>query len=347
MSDPRSILVVRRDNIGDLVCTTPLFAALRRRFPEAWIGVYANSYNAPILAGQPDIDEVIAYRKAKHHRDTSRFAIYAERVSQLLALRRRRLDWVLLATPADHPRLRRLARVFGPRQVAGFYSDADGGAKSLDYAVSLEATRELHEVDAVFKLAGAFGIDGAPPPLRIAVDARERARVDDAVASRIGGARPIVAIHISARKPSQRWPIERFAQLMRALHAQAGAAFMLFWSPGASDHPQHPGDDDKARALLGMVPDVPVLPWPTSELPALVAGLSACDSVICSDGGAMHIAAALGKPITCLFGKSSASRWRPWGVPYRVLQAESCEVVDVSVDEVITAWGSLATSPAG
>ncbi|MGQ0545629.1 MAG: glycosyltransferase family 9 protein, partial [Betaproteobacteria bacterium] len=31
------ILVVRRDNIGDLVCTTPLFAALRRANPGAWI----------------------------------------------------------------------------------------------------------------------------------------------------------------------------------------------------------------------------------------------------------------------------------------------------------------------
>ena len=29
------ILVIRRDNIGDLVCTTPLISALRRRFPEA------------------------------------------------------------------------------------------------------------------------------------------------------------------------------------------------------------------------------------------------------------------------------------------------------------------------
>ena len=32
------ILVVRRDNIGDLVCTTPLFAALRRQYPQAWLG---------------------------------------------------------------------------------------------------------------------------------------------------------------------------------------------------------------------------------------------------------------------------------------------------------------------
>ena len=39
----KQILVIRRDNIGDLVCTTPLFTALRRRFPDAWIGAFVNS----------------------------------------------------------------------------------------------------------------------------------------------------------------------------------------------------------------------------------------------------------------------------------------------------------------
>ena len=60
------ILVIRRDNIGDLVCTTPLLAALRRRFPAAWIGALVNSYNATVLDRNPDLDEVFVYRKLKH-----------------------------------------------------------------------------------------------------------------------------------------------------------------------------------------------------------------------------------------------------------------------------------------
>ena len=60
------ILVIRRDNIGDLVCTTPLLAALRRAKPGAWIGALVNSYNAPVLERNPDVDAVIPYRKLKH-----------------------------------------------------------------------------------------------------------------------------------------------------------------------------------------------------------------------------------------------------------------------------------------
>lgn len=55
MSEPRRILVIRRDNIGDLVCTLPLIRALREYFPRAWIGALANSYNRDVLMGNPDL----------------------------------------------------------------------------------------------------------------------------------------------------------------------------------------------------------------------------------------------------------------------------------------------------
>jgi ADP-heptose:LPS heptosyltransferase len=346
MIDASSILVVRRDNIGDLVCTTPLLGALRERFPHAWIGVYANSYNAPVLAGHPAVDEVIAYRKAKHYRAASAVALFGERMRQLVALRRRRLDWVVLATPADQPRVRRLARLLGPRRVAGFVADA-AEPRGLDHAVVLDSTRGLHEVEAVFCLAGAFGIEGAPPPLLLAVDGAERKRVAGALSALPPGG-PIVGVHVSARKPSQRWPADRFVALMRALHQRDGARFLLFWSPGSPDHPQHPGDDDKARTITTALAGVPVLAWETHALPALVAGLAACDLVVCSDGGAMHVAAALGKPILCFFGKSDATRWRPWGVPHELLQPPSRDVADVGVDQALAAFGALsARLPAG
>ena len=80
---------------------------------------------------------------------------------------------------------------------------------------------------------------------------------------------------------------------------------------------------------------------PTRTLPELIAALAECRALICADGGAMHLAAGLGLPIVCLFGNSGAYRWRPWGVPYRLLQKPSCDVADISVDEVVSAFASL------
>ena len=65
------------------------------------------------------------------------------------------------------------------------------------------------------------------------------------------------------------------------------------------------------------------------------------DRVICPDGGAMHIAAALGKPILCFFGDSDAMHWHPWGVPYRLLQPDSRDAADISLAAALQAFREL------
>ena len=66
-----SFLVIRRDNIGDLVCTLPLIVALRKRHPKARIEALVNSYNRDVLQGHPALDAVHAYTKGKHREDES------------------------------------------------------------------------------------------------------------------------------------------------------------------------------------------------------------------------------------------------------------------------------------
>jgi len=155
---------------------------------------------------------------------------------------------------------------------------------------------------------------------------------------------PLVALHVSARKPSQRWPLERFAQLAQLLHERHGAAFLLLWSPGADCSPGHPGDDEKAEALARLMKHLPVLACPTPQLAELIAGLAVCDRVVCSDGGALHLAAALGKPMVCFFGDSSASRWHPWKAAYELLQPQSRDVRDISVEQAAAAFGRLSNA---
>jgi heptosyltransferase III len=186
------------------------------------------------------------------------------------------------------------------------------------------------------RLLEALAIVEPPGPARVFADAERVAGI-----ALPEGDGPLIALHISARKPLQRWPIARFAELAHALHAQRGARFLLFWSPGAENHPQHPGDDAQAQQLIALCADLPLLACPTQRLEELVAGLSRVDRVLCSDGGAMHLAAGLGKPIVCFFGNSDAERWHPWGVAYELLQPASRNVGDVSVREALNALDRL------
>jgi ADP-heptose:LPS heptosyltransferase len=336
------LLIVRRDNIGDLVCTTPLIAALRSRFPRAWLGALVNSYNAPVLEGNSDLDEVIAYRKLKHLEPSeSATAALAERITSLWRLRRMRLDCVILATPDFVPRVARLARWLAPKKVLGF-SNGSPAARQLDLSVPISKVQDMHEVERVFALGGHLGVVGEPPPLRLSAEPTEVAR-----ASAAFGAGPglKVAVHISARRPAQQWPAERFSTLFEELHAQYRARSMLLWSPGPAQHRQHPGDDDKADAITKALRGEPrLVAYRTERLQVLIGALAAADIVICSDGGTLHLAAALLKPIVCFFGDSPPERWGPWGVPSRVLRPASRRVSDLPVSDVLNALSSLRTT---
>lgn len=344
MSTAPSFLVIRRDNIGDLVCTTPLIHALREHYPEATICALVNSYNAPALANNPDLDAVYSYTKAKHReKGQSVLGVHLARLRLIMQLRRLRFDYVILAAPGFQRRVLPLARLLRPRHILG-YVDPARPSGAIDIPVPYRFDPKAHEAEETFRLLEPLGITGTPPPVRVYPGAAEKnSAANLLVQAGWPDGIPIIGVHISARKPSQRWPARHSAELMKEICRLRPSRFLLFWSPGAEDHALHPGDDAKAEEIMREVSGLPVIPYPTQHLSQLIAGLSLCDQIICSDGGAMHLAAGLGKPILCFFGKSDAMRWHPWGVPYVLLQKPRLEVTDISVDEAMDGFGKLVT----
>jgi ADP-heptose:LPS heptosyltransferase len=321
---------LRRDNIGDLVCTTPLIHALREAYPHARIEAFVNEYARAVVAENPDLDQVHAYRKAKHA------AGYGQRVVDLVArarlirnLRTRRYDLGVIA-PRFEPGAARLMRWIRPSSVLAF-TDARTPAPGIDLAVASSDPEGLHHCEHLFRLLARLGLGCEVPDLApLTPVKRFPAR-----------SRLVIGVHISSRKPQNRWPPERFVSLLRALSSLDGVAVHLLWSPGAPNNPAHPGDDENAARIIRALGGDAVTPVATSRLEDLIAALNATDLVVCSDGGAMHLAAALKKPIVCLFGMSLASHWHPWRVPYRLLQPSSHRVEDIGVDEVLEAVQGL------
>lgn len=344
---PLKFLIIRRDNIGDLVCTTPLIRALRQHFPHARIDALTNSYNLPVLENNPDINGLYSYTKAKHRpARVSLLQVYWQRIVLLRRLRRAHIDYVILAAPGFLPRALRLARSVKPRHIIGFTEPHKPNVAAIDVAIPYVLPRPLHEAEDIFRLLAPLDIHDHPPMACIRPDptainaARQRLLAQTWSGGDVGLCVPL-GIHISARKPSNRWPTSHFITLIRELYQLYHAPFMLFWSPGAADNPLHPGDDAKAQEILAALPEIPILAYPTTHLTQLIAGLSLCHAVICSDGGAMHIAAALAKPIVCFFGDSDAIRWHPWGVAYELLQPPTRNAQDVSVAMALAAYAHL------
>ncbi len=340
--DPRRILVIRRDNIGDLVCTTPLFAALRRRFPAAHIALLTNTYAAPVVHRNPDLDAVHVYAKAPHLPVRERGSAYWRRLKTIAALRRARFDCVVLAAAGYYRRGIQFARWLRA-PVIGFAGDA-GESAGLDCAVT-RPTGRLHEVEDVFRLLRPLGIEhNAIPDLTVVADPAAVAQARAFLGAK--ARRPVVAVHISARHPTNRWTAAGYVALIRGLLAR-GFVVTLLWSPGAADCRAHPGDDTLAAAICDQVDHADLLAYPTHGLEKLIGVLALCEAAVLSDGGAMHIAAALGKPVVCFFGDSDIDRWHPWRAPHIVLQKPSRRVADILPEEALSAFETLMEKAQG
>lgn len=60
------ILIIKREKIGNMLLTTPMLAHLPSGAAGRGIHVLANTYNAWVLDGIADVDQVWSYRRVRH-----------------------------------------------------------------------------------------------------------------------------------------------------------------------------------------------------------------------------------------------------------------------------------------
>lgn len=323
-----------------------MLKALRQKFPDAYIAILVSSYNAEVLNGNPDVDEILIYQKRQQHVERqNRRPLWLERIKLVLKIRRLRFDVILLANGGW-----RYARRLGAKRIIGFKELFLSDKCQPDIVVPLESSTNLHEVEKMSRLVKTLGVGDAAGNLQLFPEEKIRS----AMRSRLLGVGwspelPTLAVHISQRSHLQRWPKDKFQKLISSLaEAHPQCQFLLLWSPGARDKAIYPGDDVAAAEIVNGYVGDSLYPIPTTSVAELIAACSLANCFIGSDGGAMHIAAGLGKPIVCFFGGvSNVSEWHPWGVPYKVLTHETKLVENISVEAAVEAFGQLISETDG
>lgn len=82
----KEILVVTLSNIGDVVLTTPVMAALKSAFPESFLTVVTSSRAHGILQGSRTVDRVVIYDKSMS---------WKQKLGMILELRHKKYDAVV------------------------------------------------------------------------------------------------------------------------------------------------------------------------------------------------------------------------------------------------------------
>ncbi|MDP3722063.1 MAG: lipopolysaccharide heptosyltransferase II [Candidatus Omnitrophota bacterium] len=317
LPSPRRILVIRLDRIGDVVLSTPVFQALRRQFPHAFIAAMVRPACRDVVEGHPALDEVILYDKDGRHRRLTETIRFARR------LRRTAFDTALILHPTNRSHwITWLAgipvRIGYDRKSAWLLTHRIPHRKHE--GVQHEAAYTLEMLRVFDPAIGPGGLHIPPPPPEplIRIHPQAEQRVDVLLAEvAIQPADRLVAVHPSASCVSKRWLPERFAEVADRLIEERGVRVCLV-----------AGEDDVLYALrVAQAMRRPAVNLAGRlSLGELAALLRRCRLLISNDSGPVHVAAAVGTTVVDLFGRNqrglSPARWGPIGQGHVILHKE-------------------------
>lgn len=294
-----SRLVVRAPNwLGDAVLALPAMGALRRHFAQAHLTVAAPASVAALFREQTGIQPDAVLVLPSGNRAATRALRDDGFELGILFPNSFRSAWML--TRAGIPQRWGLAR---------------GGRGWLLTRRSARTSRAAfeHHVDFYRNLVRGFGIpcdDDAPvvtpsAPSRAAATAL-LGRAGVATDARLVGFAPGAAYG-----QAKQWPPARMAALMARLIRDRDVTCVVVGA--AHDRPAAREIESWLRAhapeTVSRVVDV----VGRTDLGSLVGVASMCRVFVSNDSGAMHVAAALGRPVVAMFGPTDERITRPVG----------------------------------
>lgn len=304
---PKSFLVVEPWGIGDVVLSTALLQALRANFPSASISLLAKRHAEALLAHSGLVDDVVVFDfpwTAFTGKLTPGKYVPKEFQELIRQLRARDFDVSLDARRDIRSNV--ITYLGGARRRVGY--DFGGGAHLLTDALP-SGTQNDHKISDWMALLGPLGVDirKAPSPLLVVSEAESQAARLRLGALGLSTEVPLIGIHPGASQRVRHWGSERFAAVIDALMESRQVQVIVF------------------EEIEGDSSDI--LPWRPvprirGDLRGFMALVRECDLLLCSDSGPMHIAGALGVPVTALFGPQRREWYGPRGTLDRVVQVD-------------------------
>ena len=294
-------LLVRTPNwLGDVVMALPALAAMRAHYPGAVLAAAGPRPLAPLLKAAPGVDEVVGVPRGGA----------GTRRGEAEALRRGGFDAVLLLPGSFGSAW--IARRAGIAERWGFAGQ--WRRPLLTRAVTPPRRRggPVHHVDRYLALVRGLDIEPVAAEPRLEASAALRARALPLLG---GGSaaegRPLVGMAPGAAYGhAKRWPPGRYAGVAARLARDFGARVVLLGSAHDRDagHAIESTLDADVRRSPGFLNLIG-----RTDLRQLIGLLAACRTLIAGDSGAMHLAAALGVPVTAIFGPTDERLTAPVG----------------------------------
>src|SRR3990167_5271921 len=222
-AEPRRILLIKPSSLGDIVHAMPVVDAFKRRWPSAHLTWLVKRQWAEITQRIEGVDAV-----------GSVDSTVASWVGQALALRAQRFDLVVDLQGLLRSAL--MARMTGCSRLVGFANGREGSPWFYSQPVPVP-TAEMHAVDRYLLIASAVGASvHDEPQFRFRLLSQDVTALRDLFRRKgIDLDAPWVAMNVSARWQTKRWPAASFAAVATQLAARGIGPLVVIGGPDERD----------------------------------------------------------------------------------------------------------------
>ena len=299
----RSIVAFKLRHIGDVLLSTPAFHALRKAFPGARIAAVVNEETQDMLSGNPDIDQVIAFRRGL--KDAGGKRRFRGELALLREIRSLRPEVAVNFTEGDRGAI--LSLLSGAR----FRVGVDPARRGLWGKERLFTHRcpcpdlYRHQVWKDLDVLAAAGIPPGDLPLRFHIPEKDEEESQRKLsAAGLPGGAPYAVVQPTSRWTFKCWTEEGMAGVVA--HLSRKGVFPVVTS--GSDR----AEIDQANRVASSSGSPCASLAGRFTLKELGAAIASARVFVGVDSAPMHIAAAVGTPVVALFGPTGAFNWAPW-----------------------------------
>ncbi len=325
LKEAKSILIVRQHNqLGDMLCATPLFKAIKENIPESTLHLVSGPVNTQIVLNNPYLDKIIEYNNVKILKSFSAFFGFFKE------LRKERYDLVIV--PATVSRsvtsdliafLSRSKYRIGP----GSLSEQENLTGFLyNYPVDLSWRNEplKHQTQRNIDILRDFKLSVSDYSLMVGLTPEEKEYGNLYFQKKHTKGKIAVGIHPGAGKLNNQWPAEKFCQLIGLLMEKNNCE--IFITEGPMDKIPVQQIRNKFGDRINYI-----LEGNVRNVASIIRNMTI---FISNDTGIMHVASAVNNPVLALFGETDPLQWAPKGEKDKYLLGKEGKINSISVEKV-------------
>ncbi len=324
----KNILIVKQHNqLGDMLCTLPLFAAIRKKFYNSHITLVASRDNYEVMNSTANryLDRVILFAKSPIS-EYNRF---------FKNLKDRKYDIGIVPSTVSFSRTSHLINYLSGAKIRVGVKSADGRYNKNEYLLNLKSDfvwdkNKLHQTERfleIGKLLNCNLSDKEKKEVKLFLSKEEMNFAKEFIDKNFPDKNKyILGFHLGARKIKNRWGLNNFLELIIKLYKKFNNYILLTEGPMDKEFTAKLNYDLISKGITTVTISFNI------RLDAAI--LSQIDLYITNDTGPMHTASFVGTPLIALFGPTNGFEWGPLKQNQIYIQSPTSDINDIKPDMV-------------